>query len=212
MRLTVVRKSKFGLLIKLPESIEFEIPFPIWEKYRLYVDYEIDELLLKKILFESEYFRARNYVMWLLAKRSYFESELKKKLFFKKYNREIIDEVLQDVKKLGFINDEKYAEEFVENKIKMRKFGLIRIGNELRRKGVSKNIIDKLIKKNEDEEIVKLNIHTLAQKKFDSLIKKENDMRKISQKIYSHLVGKGYSSELILEELRKLKVHAYEEI
>lgn len=212
MKIAVIKKSKNGLIIKIDNSEYSEVPFAVWEKYRLYNDSEIDDSLLKKVLYDAEYFKAKSYILRLLAKHSYFENELKKKLILKKYCNEIVLPLLKEIKNLGFINDEKYAGDFIEHKIKIRKYGLIRIGNELRRKGVSKIIIDNLLRMDEDDEQIKINIHFLAQKKLNSLMKKEDDKRKISQKIYSHLVLKGYSSELIMEELKKLRFNIYEEI
>lgn len=212
MKFSIKKKTKNSIIVDFSDNSEFEIPYLIWEKYALYKDFEIAPSLLKKIVYDSEYFRVKNYVLRLLAKRSYFEKELKKKLSLKNYPSEIIDCVIEDIKNLGYIDDEKYAEQFVEHHLKIRKYGLNRISNDLQRKGVSRNIIDKLIKHKTDDNLIKENIHILAQKKYKSLINKETDMRKILQKIYSHLASKGYNNELIIDELKKFKVDIYAEI
>jgi len=212
MNLVVIKKNKFGFVVRTSELGDLTIPFLVWEKNRLYNNCEISESVFDKIKYESEYFEAKNYAMRLLTKRSYFENELRRKLLLKKKTEQIIKALISEIIDLGFINDEKFAEEFVEYKIHIRKFGLNRISNELKRKGVDRSIITKILSSYSDEEILNENIHLIAQKKFESLAKKEDDKRKIFQKIFNHLTLKGYSTESIMEELKQLKLRYYEEI
>ena len=136
MNLVVIKKNKFGFVVRTSELGDLTIPFLVWEKNRLYNNCEISESVFDKIKYESEYFEAKNYAMRLLTKRSYFENELRRKLLLKKKTEQIIKALISEIIDLGFINDEKFAEEFVEYKIHIRKFGLNRISNELKRKGV----------------------------------------------------------------------------
>jgi regulatory protein len=212
MNLVILKKNKQGFIVNVTEFGDLLIPFLVWEKYGLYNNIETDESLFNKIKYEAEFTEAKNYAYRLLSKRSYFENELRKKLLMKKKSEAIVKDVIAELKALGFINDEKYAAEFVEYKINIRKFGLNRISNELLRKGVERNLINNVLSRFADDDVLSQNIHLTAIKKLKSLIKKEDDRRKIFQKIFSHLVLKGYSTELIMEELKQLKLNNYEEI
>jgi len=212
MNLVILKKNKQGFIVNVTEFGDLLIPFLVWEKYGLYNNIETDESLFNKIKYEAEFTEAKNYAYRLLSKRSYFENELRKKLLMKKKSEAIVKDVIAELKALGFINDEKYAAEFVEYKINIRKFGLNRISNELLRKGVERNLINNVLSRFADDDVLSQNIHLTAVKKLKSLIKKEDDRRKIFQKIFSHLVLKGYSTELIMEELKQLKLNNYEEI
>ena len=78
--------------------------------------------------------------------------------------------------------------------MRLKKYGWNRIKNELFRKGISKEILPKIefainIKTEEDYLI------EITSKKLNSIIKKEDDIYKVKQKLFGFLVRKGFDFE-----------------
>lgn len=205
MILNVIKKERSFVHVNLDDEF-LKIPFAVWEKLHLYNQIILNQSDYESLKNELEFFYAKNKALRLLEKRSYFKNELFKKLIQLKFSKVVVESVISTLMNLGFIDDEKNIESFVISKIKTRRYGLFRIKNELNRKGVSKELIERSLSKikNENSQKIQENIHILAMKKLNSLKHKNLDRNKIYQKLYSHLCLKGYESELVADELKKI--------
>jgi len=205
MILAVIKKARNLIITDIKEFGQLKIPFVLWEKFRLFDGIEADLSFFKQLTNEIEFYSAKNKALKLLGKRAYFHSELQRKLVLLKFKKETASKVLDEMVQLGFINDEKHLIDFINHKINIRRLGINRISNLLKSKGVDRKLIENVTKKFNSENSEKLleNIHILAEKKFKSLKRKEAEKTKIYQKLYSHLLLKGYDSDTIKTELRK---------
>lgn len=151
------------------------------------VYYEIVHSVLPK--------RAKLRAMNLLKAREYTEKRLRDKLKEGLYSNEIIDEAITYVKNFRYIDDERYARQYIEYQLDFR--SKKRIETDLLGKGVSKDIIDKIFEQLSEEGIQpdeSLMIVQLLQKRhFD----KENATLQEKQKTYAFLTRKGFSHESI---------------
>ena len=97
----------------------------------------------------------------------------------------------------GYIDDEQFTEAFIEERVKHKKIGLNKVRNELYSKGVSKEIIEN--KLFFDDEVLQKNALNLAVKKLRIIrsSSKKTEKQKVKQKIYSHLLMRGYDSQII---------------
>ncbi|RKM57028.1 regulatory protein RecX [Butyrivibrio sp. X503] len=138
--------------------------------------------------------RATKRAMELLVKKDYTEKKLKDKLAEGLYSEDIIDAAIEYVKSYNYLNDERYARDYVSYNIELK--SKMRIKQDLMTRGVSKDVIDLVLDEfGEDEcrdaetdQIKKL----LSKKHYDP------DMDyKEKQKIIAFLLRKGYSMELI---------------
>lgn len=77
----------------------------------------------------------------MLARRDYTKAQLRQKLQAKLYLAEHIEFVLQDLIQSGFINDVRYAENFIHYRL-AKGYGAKRIAMELQTRGVEDEIIE----------------------------------------------------------------------
>lgn len=97
---------------------------------------------------------------------------------------EIIEILIQE----NYLNEERYANAFVHDKIKFEGWGKNKVFYELRRKGIDENIIEKAIDNFDDSEYYK-KLKSLIEKK-KSLLKEDTFENR--QKILRYLYSKGY--------------------
>lgn len=149
--------------------------------------------------------RARNYVWRLIKQRLRSEQEIKQKLNFKKYAPPVIAETVSYFKDLDYINDVQFANRWVNSRLH-KPLGFKAIAIELRQKGISKEIIDPLIKEKRrsiDERAV---VEELAQKYLDKARGKKERPEKIWPKLYGYLARRGFSTDVVTETINRLKI------
>ena len=138
-----------------------------------------------------------------IRKRSVFE--ITKRLRQKKIAEDVIDKVIKELLEYKYLNDEEFAEAYINDRINFNPRGGFLIRKELREKGIAENIIDEKIKEFLPEEKELKLAKTATKKKLEYLDKnKELDKNKIYQKIGAHLQSKGYSSCIIREVLEDI--------
>lgn len=145
------------------------------------IDYESIE---KKDKIKS---RLLKYIFY--KKRS--EQEVKNK-FSKDYDEETLDEVIDELKRLGYIDDSVYIERSINEFKALKKLSLKEVKYKLLSKGVSSKDIDKFFENNYDDLM-----EYEKQSAISIFIKKSRDMDE--QQIKNYLYKKGYKEESIKE-------------
>ncbi len=79
-----------------------------------------------------------------LNRKMYTRGELFQKLARDGFSREEIEEALQFLEERGYLNDEEFVKIYVETRRRLNPRGLQAIKDELRRKGVSHELLDSL--------------------------------------------------------------------
>lgn len=157
---------------------------------------EISNQRLKEIEKQEELFSLKNSALRIISRRPHSAFELKVKLQKKKFNKDDIAPIIKDFQDRGYLSDRDFAFRYAEEALSKKK-GLIKIKGELISKGISREIIDEVMLSLEDEESLIENARTLANRKISSLKHKSLEKNQLKQKLYSHLNGKGYSSDII---------------
>jgi regulatory protein len=85
----------------------------------------------------------------ILAHRDHAVSEIRVKLQKKDIEQPVIDEVIQKLLSLDYLNDERFAEHYVRVK-KEKGLGPLRILYELRQRNITANLIDQYLPMDED--------------------------------------------------------------
>lgn len=98
----------------------------------------------------------------------------------------------------GFLDEQRFADAFVSGKVRIKRWGRIKIKQHLKQKCISDQCISEAMNKIDDEEY-RSNLALLLSKKWLTT-KGSEYIRK--QKVAQFLYGKGYESELIQEQLR----------
>lgn len=139
---------------------------------------------------QDNYFnRAFKESIRLLKYRERSRFEIEYRLKHKGFSQPDIEKVVKKLMSLGYINDERFAEMWIKDRVQVKPMGSSRLKNELRKKGISSDIIDNKISwflENYDE-------FELAQ----SIIQKRLDSNQPWDKIASFLWRRGFNAEII---------------
>ncbi len=90
---------------------------------------------------EKTLMRARNAAYRLLTYRPRSRFELATKLQEKDFDEAVVEAVLAHLARLGYINDRQFAEQWASGRVRLRGFGRRRIEQELRTKGIDRDVI-----------------------------------------------------------------------
>lgn len=140
----------------------------------------------------------------LLQRRIHTSRELYTKLRQKFSDELLIKNCLTELKQKGFINDREFAFAFISEKQKSKKWSKAKFKSELIKRGVSNEIISEVLNQTFDTEKEIESAKELAEKKLSQIVKKENDKRKVFQKITMFLQSKGFDYEMSSEVVRKI--------
>lgn len=94
----------------------------------------------------------------------------------------------------NFLNEERFAEAFVSGKVNIKKWGRVKIRQELKARRISDYSIRKGLE-SIDEETYWKNLLHLTERKVGSV--KESDSYKKKMKVFRFLSSKGYETDLI---------------
>lgn len=204
--MTIESISFLGNVAKVSLSDETELKIKNSEiaELGLIKGLELTEDKYHELKYRSALFEAKTTALKILNRRSHSEFELYVKLSRKGFDKKIISTVIDDFRDLGFLDDRKFAEQFVQSKSKNFKQGQNKIAAQLKKKGVSYQIIDKIIKKeiNEDEELV--NAKKLAEKKLEYYERKNTSKDKIKAKLSYFLNQRGFKTNIIFRVINDL--------
>ena len=145
-----------------------------------------------------------------LARRFHSERELLIKLKQKSYEERLIKIVLNELREKSFIDDQVFANHFIEEKLKKKRWGKNKIRAALFSKGVSASIIDEVLKSFDSEEDQNEAALALAKKKYENLKKRETDNRKLKQKLIAFLLSRGFEYEISAEVVSKIIKQDYD--
>jgi regulatory protein len=145
--------------------------------------------------------KAKEYAFLLLKFRLRTEKELADRLKKKKFSEALIKETIEFLKEKKFINDKQFAKLWIESRLK-KSLGLRRIKNELRIKGIGKEIIDNSLTEAQEGYSEDETIQDIVRRKIEQL--KGIEPQKAKQRIYAYLVRRGFSSQAIAEAVSRI--------
>ena len=165
-------------------------------KYGLLLSKDIDDKLRETILQENLNYTAKTVALKYITTRFRSEKELREYLKKKMVDKDIIDIVIDSLKKENYVNDELFCEMFINDKINLTMEGPSKIVKELNDHGIHSNIISEKMTIY-DEGLEKEKINKIIDKQIKSNHNKSNFILK--NKIQNYLINNGYSSSLALE-------------
>ena len=137
--------------------------------------------------------RVLKYIMY--KKRT--ENEVKRK--FAEVDSELLDDVIEHLKEIGYINDKSYVERAISEFMNLNNLSLKELKYKLQSKGVDKSAMDEYIYNHEDE----LEEYEVNSAK-NIILKKQNTMEE--QAIIQHLLKKGYKMDSIRQAINLINI------
>jgi regulatory protein len=146
--------------------------------------------------------RAKNAAYRYLTIRPRSRAEVEKNLGERAFPSGIITSVIDHLLRLGYLNDEQFARQWAAGRVRSRGFGRRRIEQELRAKGISRDIIrgtlEGLFEDSPEIDVARRE----ADKKLRSLGRCEPEIRK--RRLAGFLERKGFPSGIIRAVLRSV--------
>ena len=146
--------------------------------------------------------QAQNTVWRLLKIRGRSEQEIIERLKRKDFSESIITQTLGYFKELGFINDQRFARDWINARLN-RPFGLSRIRYELKQKGLAPELIkDELSQAAREHDELEILRRLVRQRRSHYA---GIEPAKAKQRLVGYLSRKGFSIGNIFKAIRELK-------
>ncbi len=152
---------------------------------------------------EKELERAKNAAYRYLSYRPRSRAEVEEKLREKDFDEAVISAVLDGLERIGYVNDLEFSRQWAAARIRFRGFGRRRIGQELRNKGVSRDIIRETLAQLFDDASENEIALREARKKLKGLIRFGPEVRR--RRLAGHLERRGFPTEIIYDVLRQVR-------
>lgn len=200
-KIELQKRNKDRVNVYINEEFSFACSAELIYTCNLAKDKEIDMASLKEIINKDNFIKCKSYALRIIEKTYKTEKQIFDKLYQKEYDEKIIDKTIDFLKEYKFIDDEKYTEAYIKDKLKSQ--GKNRIKYALVNKGISETLIKEKLSCL-DKDIEENTALKLAEKKYRILIKNEADVRKIYKKLADYLVRSGYNLDVVQNTLNNI--------
>ncbi len=138
----------------------------------------------------------------ILMRRAHSVHEMKRALGRRTDDEKLIKTVIDRLKQNGYIDDARYAKQFARQRTELRKQGKFRVARELRARGVPDRHIDAALEEQAAQTDETAVVRNRIERKL-KLFRGEIDEKKFAS-IYRALLRAGFSSDVVLRELKSL--------
>ena len=159
---------------------------------------EMDSLRFKEFLKENDRACAKAYTYNMIARKARTVKEVREKLYEKGYHKDAVEYAIKQVSSYGYLNDEDFAKNYVENAIRHK--GSFRLRQELKLKGVSEEEINLALEDVEFDDQFSSAL-TLSKKYLKG---KNLEEEKVREKLFRYLVQRGYGYDVIKKVMRTI--------
>ncbi len=199
MKLSVKNGRNNKIHIFVDEEYSLTVDSEYWYTSPWCVKKEIDEEDFEELKEEITNRRAWLSALDLISMRSHSRKELITKLH-RKYSQNTAEAVAEKAAELGLIDDEAFAEMYARELIERKKYGISRVKNELRLKGISSHIIESVLLSLDIDS--KESIISLVERKYARKLSDEKGRRQV----IAALQRMGYSYSDIKSALNEFQL------
>jgi len=172
-------------------------------KHNLLYHKEVDTDKLNELNIDTKYYDVYNKCIKYISTRLRSKKEIN--IYLDKFSLEENDKahIINDLKRIGFINDLNFTKAYISDRIYLSNDGLDKIRKELINHNIETEIIEEELSKI-DESIIKEKLSKLISKKIKNNHKDSKYIMR--QKIYNDMINLGYSSNMFNECYELLEV------
>ncbi|MGE5481180.1 MAG: regulatory protein RecX [Chloroflexota bacterium] len=178
-------------------------------KHSLAQGAELTPVEFKKIYKEQRIIDAKQAAHFFAAYKPRTKAEVRKKMLGKGFDEEIADIAVEFLINFNLLDDERYAINFLNEKMQLKGISKFKLENELYKRGVHKDLAKKVIAEHFPDEGEREAAMRLAEKKLRSLHSKPPDKRRDS--LIAFLQRQGFRWDLIKSIIEELFPGDYEE-
>jgi len=198
-RIQTQRKSPKRKSIYLDGKFAFGLDEETLFKHGLRVGDRLTDERIESILQAEQKRKAKEIALNFLSYRSRSEKEISERLKKKGFNPGNIEEVISDLKRVNLLDDYEFACQWIKDRLKSRPRGLALIRQELIRKGIKKEIIEKALDESypeEDEVKLASELIKKREKRYTGL-----DKKLARKRMSDFLLRRGFPYEVVKETL-----------
>lgn len=151
---------------------------------------------MRKSKVGDEYKKAEDYLLNLLSYRPYSCQEVEIRMSRKGVRKEVIEEAISQAKRAGYLNDLEFAKMWVESRLKFKPRSRRQLKQELKEKGITLEIIEKVTENISEEEE-----YNLAKRLVEQKLRRSSPG---GDKMKSYLGRRGFSFEIIRKVLEEV--------
>lgn len=137
----------------------------------------------------------------LCSRSEQCSADIRKKILAYEIVDEIVDEIIDKLIAEKYIDDERYARAYVNDKFKFNKWGRVKMRYYMHQKGLSDTTIEKGLEKIDEEKYIKVLVKTMKDKA--KTIKKKDKFTKMGQ-IIRYTQSRGFEPELIHRHMNEV--------
>src|SRR4029079_19523468 len=133
----------------------------------------------------------------MISSRSYSEGQLRERLLSKhSAEAELIEECIKRLKEMGYVNDDAFARNYANSRVRSKPLGRSRLARELARKKISRDRIDVALDMVFDE----ISEEALIERAIDHRLRTHGSPtdRVESKRMFDHLARLGFEYSLII--------------
>jgi regulatory protein len=152
--------------------------------------------------------KAREKALRFLSNRPRSEWEVRQNLLKAGYGNETIERVLERLRGVGLVDDAAFVRYWLENRAQFKPKGAVALRQELRRKGVDREVIDSVLEESDQaEDKAALQAALARAERYRQLPRQE-----FAQKLGAYLARRGFGYETVREAVQAAwqAVHAGE--
>jgi regulatory protein len=138
----------------------------------------------------------------LLSRRDYFQQELADRLRRKKYADDLIEQAVARCIELGYLDDTRLTERFVELRAVSRGWGPLRLVAELERRGVTHELAVAAVGKRSD--LLTKALQVALRRVEQRAVKRWWTLHERQARMISSLIGRGFEADDAVQAVREL--------
>lgn len=171
-------------------------------KFGLRTNDELSDEIIDQIKKHDEFNYGKFIAYSFLSYKQRSKSEIIKKLKAKKISDNVIENIVNVLTEQKYINDHNYAKLYLESKLMSKPIGKRLLKLKLYEKGIDKEVSEKVIDENYNEEIELESAEKLLEK-YAKKVRGKNDFEK-KKKCFSYLISRGFDFETANKALKNI--------
>ena len=200
-KIEMQKKNKDRVNIYMNDEFAFACDAQLVYIHNITKGKTIEKQGLQDIIDEDNYIKGKNSALHFLERSFKSAKQVEDKLIAKEFDIKTIDRVLEFLKQYGFIDDKRFVELFIKEKIKTS--GKNKIKFTLLKKSLPKELIVEGLNKISSEQQLEIALQ-LGEKRMATLAKSEKDTKKLYKKTWDYLFRNGYDFQIVNEVLDKI--------
>jgi regulatory protein len=204
MRITALEQQAHNperVSLYLDGTFALGISAELMLKMNLHLDQELSAADLEQLKSEEARQQAVERAINYLSFRPRSQAEVRRYLRKKETPPDIIEAVLERLQRLDYVNDRSFASFWVENRERFNPRGAQALRNELRMKGVEREVVEEVVDDEQDEELA---LRAASRKAALLLQTPGIDYSTFRNRLGGFLQRRGFSYEIVARVVRAL--------